>query len=156
MTRAQLGDPAHPLVRQLKATYVWASTPSARQQREKERAKDRRAREVLEMETMAEQQRAEYEQELLVQKERLREAALNDDKSAFDAEWGRARGHLEMRPIRIINGKIVSDAVALTTPIILQQIMVAEVASMVTRVSMGSGQEFGAVRKRGRKPGGIA
>ena len=115
----QLQDPADEAVLLLRSAYVCADEQRVDGRASKLTAKQKRER--AELQKLAEQHdaRKEYEAEIEASKAELLKAARSGDDAAYDAAFGRTRSLLEKRPGRWVNGKWVTDSVALVLPELL-------------------------------------
>ena len=138
---AELQEPTNPSVLQLRERYECADEQASAEARPEKRARTKERLEKEHQERLAAQAKArrEYEAELLrLSNEAF--AAASQGREAHDEVMGRLRAHYEKPPWRVIGKHLVCDAVQLTQPALLLNLLVQRVSERVADVAENGAQ----------------
>ena len=138
---AELQEPTNPSVLQLRERYECADEQASAEARPEKRARTKERLEKEHQERLAAQAKArrEYEAELLrLSNEAF--AAASQGREAHDEVMGRLRAHYEKPPWRVIGKHLVCDAVQLTQPTLLLNLLIQRVSERVADVAENGAQ----------------
>ena len=146
---SELQEPTNPTVLQLRERYKCADEQATAEARPEKRArtKERLEREHQERLAAQAQARREYEAELLCLHDQAF-AAVSQGRKAYEEVMGRLRAHYEKPPWRVIGKHLVCDAVQLTRPALLLNLLVERVSKRVAEAA-----ENGAQRSQPKEKG---